>query len=269
MKIFKITIALVFCLAFFTCVSNQGGNDNGPFVFSKYSKLIRPPSSNKQAAEAKIEISFSLVDTKQKELAKVVYAALYNGLNPKQYADKTINSLKSEYLESVEGEEIDPEWIEMFQWEYQEEHHVTVNGSYAVITTSIYQYTGGAHGYNGISDYVFNITTPEALSLNDIITGSGFSSLKPLVMRQLRLYSEEVTGQRMKPNDPLSSGGLYLTDDVELKDWYPTAEGLCFLWNPYDISYYAAGHIQITVKWSDLKGILGPKGTALAGAYNK
>ena len=267
MKIQKTIIAALFCLALITCTSSQTAGKADPFFFNKYAQTIRPASGNKSTANAKMELTFYLTDSKQADLAKVIYSALYGGLTPGEYANKVTESSKNVYLEETTGLEIDPDWIEIFQWEYEEEHSIEVTGPYAVITRKIYEFLGGAHGYTGISTHVINTGIPELLSLNDIISRTGFSSLMPLVMRELRLYSEQETGQHMGPNDPLSSGGLYLVDDIELRDWYPTKEGLCFFWNPYDISHYAAGHIFVKVSWNNLRGILGSKGAMLAGAY--
>ena len=267
MKTQKTIIAALFCLTLFACATSQTAGKANPFFFSKYGKTIRPPQVNKSTADAKLELSFALVDSKNTALAKLVHSVMYNGLTPKQYADKIIESSKQDYLKDVEGMEINPEWIYMFQREYKEQHHVDITGSYAVISRSIYEYLGGAHGYTGISCHVFDMDTLEHLSLNDIITGTGFSRLMPLVMTELRLYSERETGRRMGPNDRLSSGGLYQTDTIELQQWFPAEEGLCFFWNPYEIASYADGHIFVTVSWNNLQGILSARGETLAKTY--
>jgi len=267
MKTPRILIAAFFCMTFITCTSSQTADKANPFFFPKYSQTIRPASGTKWMSEAKMEISFILTDARDPALAKVVHSALYNGLTPKEYSNKVIKSSKDDYLGQVAEQDIEPEWIDMFQWEYTEKQHVDITGNYAVISRNIYQYLGGAHGYTGISCHVFNTETPQQLLLDGIITGTGFSRLMTLVRAELRRYSEQETGKRIGPNDPLSSGGLYQTDTVELQQWFPAEEGICFFWNPYEIASYADGHIFVTVSWNDLKAILTPMGAALAGAY--
>ena len=270
MKIKKIRPTLFFFLAalasaMVSCASSQDRSDAGhagsdSFFFTKYSQLI-PAFDNWSLPDDKMDISLNLLDARDAKLSKFIHFLLYDGLSPKQYAEQIISDYKKEFREYVDeiGEE-------RFQaWSYEEEHSVDVCGSYAVVSRNFYVFSGGVHGGYGTSYYVIDMNTPELLKLDDIITRANVAKLKPLVDRELRLYSEEVSGNPLPPNLPLYEG-IYLEADFELDEYFPSREGLNFWWNVYQLTPYAAGPVLVTVKWNELDG-LSPKGIKLANAF--
>lgn len=55
--------------------------------------------------------------------------------------------------------------------------------------------------------------------------------------------------------------------DQQLSRWYPTKEGIQFIFPPYEVASYAEGEKEALVKWSDLKQFIDPKGPL--GSYVK
>ncbi|MCL1811943.1 MAG: DUF3298 and DUF4163 domain-containing protein [Treponema sp.] len=266
MKITKIRFTLVFFLAaLVSCASSQehGGAGSTMFSFTKYTQVI-PAFEGRSIPDAQMDISLTLIAAREAKLSKFICLLLYDGMSAKQYAEHIFSDYKKEFREYADdvGEE------QVRSWSYEEEHAVKVCGSYAVVSKNFFVYTGGAHGGYGTTYYVINMNTTERLTLNDIIDKAGFAKLKPFVDRELRLYSQEVTGEPLPPGLPLWEG-IYLEADFELDDFYPTESGLAFWWNVYELTPYAAGPVNVTVSWNELDGILNTKGSELAKAFRK
>ena len=268
MRTLKIRLALIFILAalasqaLVSCATSQE-NSGGSFFFTKHKQDI-PTFKNKSNPDAHMDISLALIDARQAKLSKLIHFLLYDGLSPKQYAEQVFARYKKEFQEYAE--DIGEEHIQ--GWTYSEEHLVNAQGSYAVITKNFYGYSGGVHGSYRTTHYVIDMNAPDRLMLDDIIDKTGFAKLKPFVDRELRLYSQEVSGDPLPPNLPLWEG-IYLEADFELKDFYPTESGLAFWWNVYELTPYAAGPVNVTVGWNELDGILNTKGSGLAKAFRK
>ncbi|MCL1927877.1 MAG: DUF3298 and DUF4163 domain-containing protein [Treponema sp.] len=267
MNIAKMRFILVFSLAaLVSCASSQDLNDrtgSDSFFFTKYTQVI-PAFESRPVPDAQMDISLTLVAAREAKLSKLICFLLYDGMSAKQYAEQIFSDYKKEFREYADdvGEE------QVRSWSYEEEHAVEVCGSYAVVSKNFYVYTGGAHGGYGTTHYVIDMNAPDRLTLNDIIDKAGFAKLKPFVDRELRLYSQEVTGEPLPPNLPLWEG-IYIEADFELDDFYPTEIGLAFFWNVYEITPYAAGPVNVTVSWIELDGILNTKGRELARAFKK
>jgi hypothetical protein len=270
MKISKMRLTLGFFLAalilqaLVSCATSQEhGGAGGRFSFTKYTQDI-PAFEGKTIPDAQMEISLNLITAREAKLSRLISFLLYDGMSAKQYAEQVFSNYKKEYREFADdmGEE------RTGSWSYEEEHAVDIYGSYAVISMNFYVYTGGAHGGYGTSYYVINMNTPERLTLDDIIDKDGFTKLKPLVERELRLYSQEVTGEPLPLNLPLWEG-IYLEADFEMDDFYPKESGLAFWWNVYELTPYAVGPVNVTVSWNELDGILSTKGISLAKAFKK
>jgi hypothetical protein len=201
-----------------------------------------------------MEISLSLADTKDASLAKFISSVLYDGLSAKQYADNLIDEEETGYQEAME------EYPEMAlsatgNWEYQEVNEVTVKGSYAIIARTIYEYYGGAHGNTVIEYFVIDTKTPELIMLDNIVAEANVSKLEDIVGRELKAYLESID--------------FYDEDyfSFEMYEYYPTGDGLCFAWNPYEVAAYAAGPVNVVITWKEAEDLLNSKGKALAKAF--
>lgn len=120
------------------------------------------------------------------------------------------------------------------------------------ITTDIY--TGGAHGMNSTSYYVFDAETGQRLSIGDIFLPGSEARLDALVDRRYR----EMKG--LGPNTPLNGEQGELFEDVirHNDNFAVTDLGITFLYNPYEIAAYATGPIEVDLKWAEVQPLLRP-----------
>ncbi|MCD7957164.1 MAG: DUF3298 and DUF4163 domain-containing protein [Lachnospiraceae bacterium] len=118
-----------------------------------------------------------------------------------------------------------------------------------------YAYTGGAHGNYGYTSVNFDVTTGEILELNDIMEDAeGFrSSAQAYLIEILESeYGEELFGGY---EDTVAA--MWDTEPT----WYLSAEGITFVFDPYELGSYATGAISVTCPYAEV-------GTYMKAAYS-
>ncbi len=124
-------------------------------------------------------------------------------------------------------------------------------GNLAGVIIEEYQYTGGAHG--GVSLWPFMVDAEgEELSLPDLfLTDDYLKNIADVVRPRLKKQLEEAGAynEEMFFVGTEASYGNYL--NVLLSD-----EGITFRFNQYQVAPYVAGMPEVTVPWSEFKGIL-------------
>ena len=245
----------IFYLVLVFCAGSLTAQNMGPFSVSEYKETVKA-SGIGLISDGEMEIFLSLIDTKEAKLAKLLHSFLYNGLSSKQYAEEKIGSEKSDYCRDLAEYDDIPPWA--INWGYDEQHTVALKGSYAVISRNIYMYYGGAHPNTGVFNFVVNLKKPELLSFGSIASAANLPKLRALVVQELKAELASI--------DVFHEDDFY-ANELKINDYFPAEDGLCFHWNPYEVAYYAAGHIFVTVPWKDAEKLLNSKGKALAKAY--
>ncbi|MDR1507639.1 MAG: RsiV family protein [Treponema sp.] len=230
---------------------------NALFFTTTYGETV--PASDD--SDNTLELSFTLVDSRDERLKEFVRSLLYSGRSPEDYAAKITDDLKTTYILTLEE---NSDWGLDQSWSYNEGQEVLVKGPYALVTQAVDVYQGGAHPNYNTFHYVLDTQAPGQLGLKDIITEDGMQNLPGLMDRELRLFSGEAGKIPLPPGQPLSSG-IYFDDSVDPADFFPAADGLHFTWNPYEIAAYVYGIIEITVGWDELS--LTGEGEKLAAAF--
>ena len=125
---------------------------------------------------------------------------------------------------------------------------------------SVTQYTGGAHGIGFDSGRTFSKLTVKCFGY-DIMKDLDTPAFKRLIKEGLRKYfSKEGDEQGMSDEDLkeelVSFDGSI--DELPLPDSEPymTEQGVTFIYQPYEISYYAAGKPEFTIPYDVVKPYL-------------
>ena len=255
MKTLKYLQFLILCLVLVFCEGTLPAQNMGPFSVSEFKETVKASEFGVKNKGA-MEISLSLIDTKDAKLVKLINSVLYEGLTSKEYAKAKINSEKSAYRKEMTGYNEVPSWAA--DWNYEEQHSVAIKGSYAVISKNVSMYYGGAHPNSGAFSFVINLKKQELLSIDSLVSAENLPKLKALVVREL------VT--ELTPLDVFHDDAFY-ANDLKTDNYFPDKDGLVFHWNPYAVAYYAAGHIYVTVPWKDVEKLLNSKGKALAKVF--
>lgn len=109
-----------------------------------------------------------------------------------------------------------------------------------------YDYTGGAHGMPTLTSEIFDLNTGKSLTLSDFVTVDAGSFHDRVYEEFEKLYHEEpgmfFEGDSLTYMDE----GISLDMSFHLED-----AGITFYFHPYEVSFYAAGFIKVTIPWSD------------------
>jgi hypothetical protein len=222
---------------------------DGPFRTFTLEKHIAGESGLADDENSGLDISLNLVDGKEASLQSLIRGLLYGNASPEQYAQEILKIGENSY------------------GNYAEEHTLVSAGSFAVISRIISIYEGGAHPNYTVESYVIDLEQLRRLEIDDIIIKEGFSNLNTFIDGELRLFSEEQTGEELPPWEPLSKGIFFEDTIPPLTNISPGTKGLSFHWNPYAMAPYSSGIVEVTIPWNLLEDLLSPRGRDLEAAF--
>ncbi|WP_293741547.1 DUF3298 and DUF4163 domain-containing protein [uncultured Pedobacter sp.] len=136
---------------------------------------------------------------------------------------------------------------------YTNNSQQTINyndNGYVVIDFLADAYTGGAHGNYSSTMFCLDVQNKKQMVLSDIVKIDS-NTLQDILERNLRKE------YNIKANDALST---VLFDDFikPNKNFYFNANGIAFMYNPYEVASYAQGQIVIFIPYPDVKAYLVP-----------
>jgi hypothetical protein len=194
------------------------------------------------------------------KLGDMVRDTVFGGIDAEVYEEKLIADYRARYQEEgrqalEESREISESW----NWEYSE----TVEGAEIalervlsgishclVVSRSREYYMGGAHGMREKQYFLFDTAKVKKLSLDDLIQKNAHMTVRRILAAKLREFSG------IPADAPLSQGGFF-TDLPEIpENFFLTASGFGFHWDPYEIAPYVMGPIEVLVPYDELMSTL-------------
>lgn len=124
------------------------------------------------------------------------------------------------------------------------------NNGFAVLSNTDFVYTGGAHGMYGQTFLCFDLNAKKIMSPADVISIDS-TQLRPLLEKQLRIQYKIPDGKPL--TEVLFDKQLSLTDN-----FYFTAKGLGYVYQPYEVAAYAVGLVDIYIPYTELTTYLNP-----------
>lgn len=113
-------------------------------------------------------------------------------------------------------------------------------------------FTGGAHGSNFMTYFVFDAKSGKQLRLNDLFVPRFEARLDKLIDRRFR----EIKGLSMTDRLDSEKGTLFENVIRHNSNFAVTGHGITFYYNPYEIAAYVYGPTEIDLQWRELKPIL-------------
>ena len=120
-------------------------------------------------------------------------------------------------------------------------------------TENGYEYTGGAHGMPYTTGINYDAKTGELISFTDLSDNSDAFHADTLAYNQALAQTEYYSVQLFSTDD-ITNGTLEETLYADGM-WYLSTSGLVFMSPPYALAPYAAGTLEFTIPYSDLKGM--------------
>lgn len=119
------------------------------------------------------------------------------------------------------------------------------NGKLISILSGSYEYSGGAHPNYGTTADVFDLSTGEKLTLDQIFNNkeAAISYMEQNVTEQIRERGEENFFPEYEK---------YIKDILDDGFWYFSDRGMEIISNPYMLAPYAAGEIEFTIPYEEL-----------------
>ena len=155
------------------------------------------------------------------------------------------------YNADIEGfsGEFDEEDAWMFNFEYSRTGHfgdACKSRHLQTYNVSYNEYTGGAHGMYSVVADVYDLTTGEIISEDDLFEPGFQPGVKKLLAAALEEFlAENDADPEMLFSSPEPNGNFCVSDTH-----------VTWIYNPYEIAPYALGSIELSVSWSDLKPFL-------------
>lgn len=115
----------------------------------------------------------------------------------------------------------------------------------------IYEYTGGAHGNNYLIIRNYDLSTEGLVTEEDLFRPDYFEPLHKLLVAALINQTEEASTER-----ELKKLGYSIEDIVPNDNFSVSAEGITYVYNPYEIAPYAMGRTHIFLPWDTIQNLL-------------
>jgi hypothetical protein len=271
MKNFKCFVFLMTVFFVFNLAAACGGGpppiieekDHAEFQLKKtaVSVLLFPEQTS---GSPRMNFNLNLLDISGPgDLETFFEALLYDGEKADEYKKTLIEGYRAAYRDIRETMEKNPGMNPaVMDWDYKEYMDIrTFSDRGMVIGRKKEYYTGGAHGMLQKTYYVIDLTEQKVLAWEDLFTDPKSPELRRMVLDALREYAG------LEKNAPLSSG-IYFEDEPGISgNFFLTPDGLGFRWDPYEISPYSAGAIEIVISWKNIKNLLNKEGQAILNGW--
>ncbi|MDZ7744094.1 MAG: DUF3298 domain-containing protein [Bacteroidota bacterium] len=168
--------------------------------------------------------------------------------NAGQVLEKTVADFFRRYRES--NEELH-QMGHAFNWEKITSTDILYNEDYVLSLGLVnYAFTGGAHGLQVRKYFVFDLTSGQKLSLNDVFTSGYEKDLDSLLNRKLRIKYD------IPDETSLAASGFFMDTIPVSNNFYLNKSGVNFHYNSYEIAPYSWGHVELLIPYRELVGML-------------
>lgn len=124
-------------------------------------------------------------------------------------------------------------------------------GTVRVFKSMAYEYTGGAHGNSAVDFLAFDAQGELIPRTAWFIAGS-----EDALSKKIEAGFRKQKG--LAPDAPLSANGFFEDHLPPSHALHPTAAGMEFFYNSYEVACYAEGQPKLTIPWAELLDLLTP-----------
>lgn len=259
-----------FILSFTSCKQQEMEMD--VYRFKETYPLTADTAQGALSFEAEVEIPVKFRDKDilinvQKQIIAKIFGEIYNSMPLDSVLPKYAEVLSDEYRKSsepfiqkiLEADETSTIW----------QNQIQVQGVPMFLDDKIlsysyerYAYMGGAHGNSSRLFYNFDLSNSRLLTEKDLFIDNYETSLTQLIKQQIVEDNAE-----MESIADLNEFHFFEDQIKPNNNFYVNADGLVYVYNPYDIAPYSTGQTEVALTFKRLRPILKPN-NALAYFYN-
>lgn len=182
---------------------------------------------------------------------EIEYPKLKNK-NIATYTQNYLDGKKEEFVKEVNEYENLPE---DFKYEFKTEYEIIENSNTSGVHLTVYEYTGGAH-HNRLDRSYYVDNKEEVVTIKDfLLTDNSIDHLASIAYYYVMQYSN---ANNLGFDETMAKDGL-TSDPTNFEHFNFTDKGLEFIFPPYQVAYYAAGEVRITIPYEELIDILKPE----------
>ena len=199
------------------------------------------------------------------EQSRFLNSVLYSDDSLEAYKDRVLQHQRESFRGRLPADGINGEDTQFSSanWRYTE--RLSIKHSFAkalIIERDIESYSGGAHGFYSKRYHVLDMEELKQIRIDDLFQDYQGARTRAVIYEELRRFNG------LEPNQPLSEG-IFMSDAPELSfNFNLTQEGIAFRWDPYEISPYSEGGIEITVPWRRIRPLLLHSGMELLTKFD-
>ncbi len=217
-------------------------------------------------ADVEIPVKFrdhDILKNVQKQIVAKVFGEIYNSIPLDSILPRYAEVLSMEYKKSnepflqkiIEAKEPSPIW----------QNQIQVQGAALYLDDKIlsysyerYAYMGGAHGNSSRLLYNFDLSNARLISEQNIFIENYQNSLAQLIKQQIVEDNAE-----MESTADLNEFHFFEDEIKPNNNFYVNADGIVYVYNPYDIAPYSTGQIEVALTFERLKPLLKPNNPLL------
>ncbi|MBE2255533.1 MAG: DUF3298 domain-containing protein [Ignavibacteria bacterium] len=165
--------------------------------------------------------------------------------------NKVLDTYINNYVSFVKENDSLSDQKYVFTWFQESDARIEFqNSNIAVFSLYNFNFLGGAHP-NTVTNFMnFDMKTGKVLSLNDIFKPGFESKINQILVSEFRKKNN------LKPNAPLTDGGLFENSLTYNNNFAFTKEGFMFYYNNYEIAPYVMGPQVFVIPYSEISDLM-------------
>ena len=164
----------------------------------------------------------------------------------KEKLQKELVNQKEAYFS--QGQEDSLEFQSGYEQTWEENSYMNIFANKNDILTLAYEsdgFSGGAHGYYGITYKNFDLKNNKTIQLSDVFMDINKIDWNKILMKNFKNSDQKE---------------MLLVDKIPVNNnFYFDSQNITFVYNQYEITAYAAGVVEISIPLSELKPYLKPE----------
>lgn len=256
-------LALLSLLFFYTSCTKNEGMEFSKVDLNVVGKSNLLPDSSTNTCNIDIQLLFPIkfkdevvLNKIQASIVKFAFDSTYVAFEPDSAAKLFVERTLKEHNKFIADYINRPEFKDNLAITLGEEWKLSsmiLNNDNKMLAYQLdkYAFTGGAHGYESSTFLMYDLSTGDMITEENIFE-KGYESLVTQLM-----IKDIMKTNGYKNEDEMASAGYMFPENIAPNgNFYADSTGLHYMFNPYDIGAYSVGQVEVNLSYVDLKSKL-------------